>query len=433
MQKATDFYEILNAVEFNNPIDETDDFFTDFAGLRKGFNEKKIFKMLRVNIATKKCTLLTSPQRIFLSGHRGTGKTTELLKLRNEINKSECFLTVFCDVSHEELDINNIDFVDIVIFMLEELVKELHTRNIFIKKEDIESFYSWYEKRIVEINDKTDASATIETQAKVEATIPLFLSLITKTKAKLSASQDTKDTIRRVFTNKFSDFSIKFNEFILNIKETLKENNQAQDLLFIIDGFEKIGTLEDRKKILIDNSNKFIEIKSNMIIALPIELFSEVATLSNFSTPLSFPLITLDDKGKEKFREFVEKRVDRDLFENIQVIDEIIKYGAGSPRETLKIIEEAYIATDEEIIDRKSVQEAKDKISNEIVNYLSEEEIEVLKRIQKNIVTPYSSALASLMVKKVLLTYNDGSEKIISPMVRENETYKKLVDKNEEV
>jgi len=427
MKKANNFYEILNAVEFNNPIDETNDFFTDFSGLRKGFNENKIFKMLNINPSTKECNTLTSHQRVFLSGHRGTGKTTELLKLRNEINKTNCFLTIFCDVSNEELDVNNIDFVDIVIFMLEQLVKELKEKNITISEKNITSFYDWYSQRIVEINNKTDASATIETEASVSIGIPALFKLLTKTKAKLSASQDTKDTIRRVFTNKFSDFSIKFNEFILNVKETLKQEKGIKDLLFIIDGFEKIGTLEDRKKILIDNSNKFVEIKTNMIIALPIELFSKVATLSNFSTPISFPLITLESAGKEKFKEFIYKRIDENLFKDISTVEEIIKYGAGSPRETLKIIEEAYIATENEIIDKESVINAKNKMSNEIVNYLTKEELDVLKELNTNGTISYSDTLASLLVKKVILEYGDGSIKKINPIILENETYEKLI------
>lgn len=427
MSKANGFYEILNAVEFNNPIDETDDFFTDFSNLRIGFSEKKIFKMLNINPNTNECNNLASAQRVFLSGHRGTGKTTELLKLRNEINKTNCFLTVFCDVSNEELDINNIDFVDVVIFMLEQLVKELDDKKISVRKEDVESFYDWYAQRVVEINEKTDASASIETEASVSVGIPSLFKLLTRTKAKLSASQDTKDTIRRVFTNKFSDFSMKFNEFILNIKETLKDQDIAKDLLFIVDGFEKIGTLEDRKKILIDNANKFVEIKTNMIIALPIELFSQVATLSNFSTPISFPLITLNKDGINKFKEFIYKRVDKKLFENEDTVEKIIMYGAGSPRETLKIIEEAYIAAEYETIDTISVNYAKDKISNEIASYLTKEEIELLKELSDKGSISYSDTLACLLVKKVVLEYGDGTTKKINPIILENEIYKKLV------
>lgn len=427
MKKANNFYEILNAVEFNNPIDENDEFFTNFSGLRKGFSENKIFKMLNINPTTKECNRLTTTQRIFLSGHRGTGKTTELLKLKNEISKTGCFLTIFCDVSNEELDINNIDFVDVIIFMLEQLVKELNSNNIKVNSTDIESFYNWYEQRIVEINSKTDASATIETEASAGINILSLFTLLTKTKAKLSASQDTKDTIRRVFTNKFSEFSTKFNEFIINIKETIQKEKIAKDLLFIVDGFEKIGTLEDRKKILLDNSNKFIEINSNIIIALPIELFSNISSLSEFSNPISFPLITLDDAGIIKFKEFIYKRVDERFFANKETISKIIKYGAGSPRETLKIIEEAYIAAENEVIDEKSVIEAKNKISNEIANYLTEKEVDLLKELTIKDTVPYSDTLASLLVKKVVLEYGANSTKKINPIILENDIYIKLI------
>ncbi|MEA3353766.1 MAG: AAA family ATPase, partial [Campylobacterota bacterium] len=280
-------------------------------------------------------------------------------------------------------------------------------------------------QRIVEINEKTDESATIETELSGGINIPSLFKLITKTKAKLSASQDTKDTIRRVFTNKFSEFSTKFNQFILNIRETIKEIN-IKDLLFIVDGFEKIGTLEDRKKILIDNSNKFVEIQSNMIIALPIELFSQVATLSNFSTPISFPLITLDEKGMNKFKEFIFKRVDESLFKDEQTIEDIIKYGAGSPRETLKVIEEAYIMAEEEYIDQDSVLKAKEKISNEIVNYLKADELEVLKELENKTMV-YSDTLATLYMKKIIVEYGDGVKKI-SPIVSSNKTFRKLLN-----
>ena len=80
--------------------------------------------------------------------------------------------------------------------------------------------------------------------------------------------------------------------------------------MFIVDGFEKIGSLEDRKKILIDNSNKFIEIKANMIITLPIELFSQATKLNEFAKSISFPLISLDKDSKKQFKKFIYKRVE---------------------------------------------------------------------------------------------------------------------------
>ena len=423
MNKATDFYDIQDAVAFNNPIDEKNDFYTDFSGFRKGFNEKKIYKHLNINPTTKKCNKISQPIKLFLSGHRGTGKTTELLKLKNEIDKTTCYLTIFCDLSDEELDVNNIDFVDIVILILEKLIQTLKDKKIDIPKANIEPFYEWYNQRIIEINSATDESASIEVEGKAGIDLFSLFSLVTKTKGKLSGSNSTKETIRTVFENKFSDFSQKFNEFIFDIKDYLRKNEISKDMLFIIDGFEKIGSYEDRKKILIDNSNKFVEIKANMIITLPIELFSEVGRLKEFAKHISFPLITLNVESKNRFKEFIYKRIDIKLFDNDEVIEKIIDYGAGSPRETLKIINNAYIEADDEILDLQSIKDTQISISDEMIKYLNEDEILVLKKIYKKDRVLFSPEIATLMVKKIVLEYDDGLEKQINPILLDNENF----------
>lgn len=423
MNKANTFYEIQDAVAFNNPIDEKNEFYTDFSGFRKGFNEKKIFKYLNINPTTKECNKISQTLKLFLSGHRGTGKTTELLKLKNEIDETTCFFSVFCDLSDEELDVNNIDFIDIIILILEKLTKTLDDKKIDIPKANIESFYDWYEQRISEINSQTDESASIEVEGKAGINLFSLFSLVSKTKGKLSGSNSTKETIRKVFKNKFSDFSLKFNEFILDIKDYLLKNEISKDLLFIIDGFEKIGSLEDRKKILIDNSNKFVEIKANMIITLPIELFSEVSRLKEFASHISFPLITLDNNSKERFKEFIYKRIEKNLFDSEQTVEKIIYYGAGSPRETLKIILEAYVQAEGEIIDLKSVQDAQKSISEELMKYLDEKEILLLKQVYTKTKIPFSDELAKLLIKKVLLDYEDGLEREINPILLDNEDF----------
>ena len=430
IKKANDFYEILNAVEFNKPIlSKEDEFFVDFKDLRKGFSEVSIYKNLHINPKTMKCNDLNVNQIIFLSGHKGTGKTTELLKLKNEINDTGCFLTIYCDVANEKSGTNDMDIVDIIIFMLEKLVKELQDKDIEISNNDIESFYKWYNQRIVEINNNTDKSATIEIEASAGINLLSFYKLLARTKAKLSASQNTKDTIRRVFTNNFPAFSIKFNEFILNIKEIIRKKDIAKDLLFIIDGFEKVGSYKDRKRILIDESDKFVEIKSNMILTLPIELFSKKINVRDFSTLISLPLITLDDKGIKKFKEFIYKRINKNLFIDETVVENIIKYGLGSPRETLQMIQNSYMIAQDDIIDMKSVEDAKEKLSNEIVDYLSKEEIEVLNNIQNNEDITYDEIIGELLSKKAILEYGDGTNKKINPIILENAKYQRLIAK----
>ncbi len=104
--KATDFYAIQDAVSSNVPIDDKHEFYIDFSEFRSSFKEKQIFRNLAINEQTNECNALKQPKKIFISGY---GKTSELLKLTNAIHETNCYFTIFVDISDEELDTNNIE------------------------------------------------------------------------------------------------------------------------------------------------------------------------------------------------------------------------------------------------------------------------------------------------------------------------------------
>lgn len=428
--QAKDFYSIQDAVAFNIPVDEEHPYYTDFSALRSDFHESKIYKHLNINPTTKDCNVLREPKKIFLSGYKGTGKTSELLKLTNSINSTKCYFSVFVDISDEELDANNIETIDILILMLEKLVQKLEKHGAQVSPDSIASFYDWYKTRIEEINKKVDISASIEVETKAKIGLLDFFSILVKTKGKLQASDETKNTIRTEFKNRFSDFSMKFNEFILSLKEQFQAKSEYKDILFIIDGFEKIGSLEDRKKILVDDANKFTIIKTHMIITLPIELFSEKNRLNHFSTTVQFPLVDLGKEGAtERFKEFILKRVNENLFSE-NAIDKIIKFGAGHPRQTLQIISRAFVEADKEVIDEDSVKKAVEILGREM-SEVTDDEIEVLKKIIKKEIIGSSNIYTGLKSKNIILDYDTSSEaSIINPIVMENKTFQKHIEQS---
>ena len=197
-----------------------------------------------------------------------------------------------------------------------------------------------------------------------------------------------------------------------------------------MDGFEKIGELEDRKKVLIDNSEQFNKIEVNMLITLPIELHEYEYILNSFANIISFPLITINDNAKEKLKEFITKRIDITLFENDECIDKIIKFGAGSPRETLRIIQEAYTLSESDAIDDDSIDKAIIRLGKSYSTYLEEEEIAILRKIANGEYVPFGKACANLLNEKVLLEYGDENYQI-NPMVLENKRMKQLLTDNE--
>jgi len=428
ISKATEFFQIQNAVASIIPVDEKHEFYEDFSPYRLSFKERSIYRNLAIDSsksATKKCNSLATSKKIFLSGYRGTGKTSELLKLRNAIHDTECFFTIFIDISDEELDTNNIQTVDILILMLEKLLYALEKQGAYVADDTLESFYKWYETRIEEVNNTESAHISIEAEASASVGLLSFFKLSAKTKSQLKGTDETKVVIRRVFNNYFSDFVSKFNEFILHVKSILKENKKYEDILFIIDGFEKIGTLADMRKILLDDANKFTLIQSHMIITLPVELLNQSSKLPVGRTTLHLPLIDLEiEHAKESMRSFILKRVDEALFHGDEVIEKIIEYGAGHPRQTLQIITRAYSNSDEHYIDEKSVEEGTKEMGREMA-MLDVEEMQIISEIKKGTYPPASDAYLGLKAKNILLDYSDEKIDVVNPILENYALFQK--------
>lgn len=424
--KAKAFNEIINVLDFNKSIDVGSNFYTNFDGLRDGFNDKNIFKHLNIGLKDDECNNLTIKQTLFLSGHRGTGKTTQLKKITSDIDKTKCFLSVVCDINEKTFDLNNIDFVDLMIFVIGSLVKVLEKKDIEIPKKDIESFYRFSSQIITEIENEINGSFSLKSEATAKVGLPFIGSLMSKISSKIKSSYKEKEIIRRVIYGKFSEFTSEFKMFTSDIEEYLKkEYDIKQGLLFVLDGFEKVGTFEDKVKILIRDASKFADIGSNIIISLPIELIDKANVINNYASFISFPFIKLDKNGIQKFQEFIYKRVDESLFESEECVKEIIKYGIGSPRETLRMVKDSFMNSTSEKIMLEDVKKTSKNISSEIVEYLTPEEIDVLNNLEENDYIPYSSTVSVLLEKKAILDYGDN-KRVINPMILENEVYTKL-------
>lgn len=439
MHKATNFFEIPNAVDFTEPIASDSEFYVDFSRLRGNFTDKRLFRYLSVNPNTFAYTEqnFVNKKVLFLAGHRGSGKTTELKRITKLLQNPNCFFTVFCDLKEEALDLNNLDFVDILLFILENLISELNAKGIAVKESVLKSFYDWYSERIEEINNRKESQIRIETGIEGKYTIPLILNVFAKLRTSLSGTHETKEIIRTTFKNKFSEFALKFNEFTEEIARNLRGKKKAKDILFVIDGFEKIGSLENRRKIILEDSNRLIAVKTNMLITLPIELMKEESRLSNFSEVILFPNVKIKEKDNskveeafKKFEELIDKRIDSKLFESKDLAQKIIEFSGGSPREVLRIIHRSYIESEKEIITQKSVENAIKALSS-VANYLTESELLKLKELkeanEKNEEVSYDSVLQELLEKRIVFEYNTGSYRRVSPIIEVSKIYQQYV------
>ncbi|WP_338791132.1 hypothetical protein [Bernardetia sp. MNP-M8] len=441
--KATTLEEIDNAVRFDVPIGADHPFFTDFSEVRGDFEDRMIYRVLNVN-PTKYTYNLKANQGnktlLFLAGMRGSGKTSELAKIAQKIHNKEAFFCVTCNID-DGLDLNDMEYMDILIFQLERLFEELRDNQMIFETPIVASLQKWFTERVEEANRviKREGGFELELQAGTPKFLS-FLSITSKIKANLLGSKENAKKLRTVFKNNFREFALLTNNFIGEINMYLRNNDKAKEILFIVDGLEKTASLDIRKKLIVEESERIKQIKVNSIFTLPVELMPEGRKLESFSTLVSFPFVKIINKDGsiveqaiKKFIEFTYKRIDKSLFDSEDTVRKAIMIGGGSPREYLRVLEYANYFIEEEkgVIDEMALQKGIKKLAAQISHYISEEDLELLKLLRKNneqqIDTPYGEKWHDLIEKLIILEYNDGTYKRVNPIVEESNLYKQYV------
>lgn len=447
MEKALKLESIDAAVNKFQPVTPDHPFYVNFDDVRGDFKSKELMQILNVRVQQSSYTFNYLPNQhnktlLFLAGMRGSGKTSELAKYARLLHSPECFFVVTCNVD-EELDMDNIQYMDILIFQLEQLLKQADKANLKISDTILSAMQKWFESRVTEINRslKVDSAAELEIgnddSYSVTGLLGKLVGLTVKLKTGLSGSVQRAQTIRQNLQNRFVDFSTQFNTFIEQVNAQLRRENKGKEVLFIVDGLEKTMSADTRRRIIMEESNRIRQIQANTIFTLPLELMREQQRIRQFAEVISFPFIKIKERDGSPcerpialLESFVSKRIDDSLFENKATVRLAIEYSGGSPRQLLRILEQAGWLTSPEdgLITYATLKKAIDRLGNGMARYLEPNDFEQLKalRTELDAGTPigFSDAIQNLLEKEIVFEYNDGTYKRVNPLLEESKLYR---------
>ncbi len=449
MKKAQHLSEIDAAVNKFIPVTPEHPFYVNFENVRGDFQEREVMRILNVERVDGQYVYNAQSNRsnktlLFLAGMKGSGKTSELAKYAKSLDSQACFLVITCNVD-EEMDMDNIQYMDILIFQLEKLLLRAAAIDLRLDDSILESLNKWFQERVKEINRSLTANGSLEIETGIGADEQPFsvsgilgklLGITAKLKAELGGSHERAESVRETFRRRFSDFSTKFNAFIEQANEQLRREKKAQEILFIVDGLEKTFSVETRRRIIMEESNRLRQIHANTIFTLPIELMKEKQRIRQFAEIINFPFVKLFQRDQSEvpeafkcFEEFVDKRIDAQLFDDRQTVRLAIRYSGGSPRQLLRIIERAlWQRQDEQTqITRENVQTAIEKIGNDYVQYLQPADWAALKALKADLdrgnPIGFDDVMQGLLEMEIVFEYNDGTFKRVNPLVEKSKLY----------
>lgn len=258
-------------------------YYIDFASVRGG----KIIDALKRTI-----TRLSSnkPTCQLFTGHIGCGKSTELSRLKTEL-QSEGFHVVYFE-STEDLDETDVDITDIMLAIARRVGESLERINITLQPQGFKSFlngvWEFLQTPVVVSAESELLGAKIKgsTEGQLEFSLPAGIGKIT---AKTKDSPKLRSKLRQYLepqTNRILQF---INEEIIKVAtEQLKERGQ-KGLVVIIDNLDRIDnrpTSSGRslpEYLFIDRGEQLRKLNCHLVYTLPLSLIfsNECEALKN--------------------------------------------------------------------------------------------------------------------------------------------------------
>ena len=351
-----------------------------------------------------------------ISGHRGSGKTTELFRLKQRLEQDEYFC-IYCDVG-DALDLADISYIDIFLAMVDETSKALQKSNINLDNDTVTDIHNWVTQEIyteANVEKQVDGKASAGLEANIG--IPSILKLFGSLTGDIKHSQSQRNTIREKIEKRASDFINKINQFLITVRNGVQKKSY-KDIVVIVDGLEKMhyrtfalinNQSDSHTQLFVQHAEQLLSLHTHVVYTTPISLFFISNLQNDYENVYILPMVRLSDAGKSTLKKLVQKRVDIEtVFSDSTLIDILIESSGGVVRDLMRLIRLS-CDTDENQVSAKEVKYAVSRLTREYDRLLKPSDIPILERVYRTeLVNPDDERTNQLLLNRVILEYENG-------------------------
>lgn len=354
-------------------LDELDDLFVETSEARDPVINR------RREIADRLAE--TEAVKILLAGHPGSGKSTELVKLRSEINAR--FAVAQLSVI-EDGDPGNNTVEVVLVLIVEAVLKALAELDIEIPNERMRPIEQWFAKTFEVDESKLDFSGDLGGGLDAKRSVwAKMLGLTAVLKADIRAgSARLRKTVREQ-EHRLGELAKRCRELVQDAQ--LELYARGRELLLIVEDLDK-AQIDEATDLFINNPIPLASLPAKAIFTAPIFLFSNtrVGIVESYFNVEFIPMIKIEDRNRKRFG-VGWQIIERILAERIDLesglvarnaIELAIKKTGGVLRHLFQALHYAAIAADQAV---QSKRRKAERITQKDVRY-------GLNRVRSNLV-----------------------------------------------
>lgn len=189
--------------------------------------------------------------------------------------------------------------------------------------------------------------------------------------------------IRETVKKNALDLINQFNLALAEVRADIRRNHVGQDLLFIVDGSERIS-YETYEQLFVKDSYLLRGIDASIINSVRIDSFYRVAIAQQiaFFQPVILPMIHLPSLpgSEDRMKQIITKRIAESHFFEKGVLEYFVQLSGGCIRQLLRIVNRAILYTRGEKISQTDAEQVADILSREMMQTLAGSILKFSKR-----------------------------------------------------
>lgn len=442
---AKDLETAFRACDPAEPLEPGDPRYADFQDLRRN---KGMLTRHRQFLAP----LESGHQQGCFCGHRGSGKSTELLAFRRWAAQNG-FLAIVTEVD-EHLGLGEIEFSDLYLLAASSIEAAMKEFGSEIPQENLKHVVAWFSEITKEDHEEVKSEIGTELGTQIGGNLFNLGSLFAKITAGVKAGSIHATTIRSQIRNSPDRLIDLTNSLIDAANEQLARQGRTRGLLLLFDNLDRYDPVII-DKLLYRGSNLIRRMKCHAVYTIPIALEYEPlsgAIQDCYGFSIVLPMLALRDRATHwgptvaesaylesamgTVRQALALRLDLDLFEEPADIDLLIKMSGGCIRDLMHLVTLAFGHSDEATVFTPSaVQKAIHEMRATYVRRISADDYTALAAIARRDGELNNSGDGThkrrLLYNRFALEYLDENDQPwvdIHPLVIETEGFRRAIN-----
>lgn len=370
---------------------------------------------------------------MLFAGHRGGGKSTELLRLHQALvhppDGEPRYFVVYFEADAEDVDVNDVDMPDLLFAIIRQVGRVLREQ----VHEGLRP--SWLNRFVDDLKRFLGSEVDFE-KLQLDAKIA-------KITATIKSSPEARVAIRKALEPNVSNLLVAANDLLYEAVTRLRLKGY-RDLVLIVDNLDRIvlrdlpdSPFNTHEHLFINRGAQLAQLCCHVVYTLPISLvFSPKATaLVNVfgRRPDVLPMVKIlqrdghdDPVGLEAMRAMVRQRLvaaqapEVAAFDTEDTLDYVCRMSGGHVRNLLILIRTTCTIAGALPLTRHYVEQAVRGLSNDFERALNRPEFfEVLRQIDQSHALPGSDSDQLLLYNLSVLEYLNGAAwYAVNPAVR---------------